>query len=135
MTTEREPVIPTGHEKAYKNFHFAPAMAAGNHIFVSGIIGRGHDGRVPEDPRAEADAIFASLAETLDAAGSGLDRILDLQSFHTDFATMVDFIAAKDAVISEPYPAWTAIGCAALIDPAARVELRAIALRGDGGAA
>lgn len=134
MTTQREPIIPAGHEATYERFHFAPAMAAGDHVFVSGIIGRDANGRVPDDPRAEADAIFAALGRTLEAAGSGFDRIVDLQSFHTDFSTILDFTAAKDAVIAEPYPAWTAIGCTALIDPAARVELRVVALRDDGGA-
>lgn len=132
MTSQREPIIPEGQEKTYERFHFAPAMAAGAHVFVSGIIGRGPDGRVPDEPRAEADAIFAALGQTLEAAGSGFDQILDLQSFHTDFSSMLDFIAAKDAVIVEPYPAWTAIGCTALIDPAATIELRVVALRTGG---
>lgn len=133
MTTQREPIVPAGHEGSYERFHFAPAMAAGDHVFVSGIIGRGTDGRVPDDPRAEAGAIFEALGQTLQAAGSGFDRIVDLMSFHTDLSTIGEFIEAKDMVIGEPYPAWTAIGCTALVDPAARVELRAVALRGDSG--
>ncbi|MBW1852913.1 MAG: RidA family protein, partial [Deltaproteobacteria bacterium] len=37
------------------------------------------------------------------------------------------FMKARDEVLSEPWPAWTAIGISELAVPGARVEIRVIA--------
>ncbi|MGF1596799.1 MAG: Rid family hydrolase [Acidimicrobiales bacterium] len=125
-----EPIIPAGSEKTYERFHFAPAMRVGDTLYCSGVIGA--DGsRVPERAEDEFTAAFTALADLLAAAGASLDDVVELTSFHVDMGTHLGaFIAAKDAVIGEPYPAWTAIGCTELAVPAARVEIRATAYLG-----
>ncbi len=127
MTT-RKPIIPPGEEITYERFHFAPAFRVGDTVHVSGVIGRGDDGKVPGEAADEFSAAFAQLAATLEAAGATLADIVDLTTFHVGMAEIGDFVAAKDAVMSEPYPAWTAIGCASLIVPGARVEVKATAV-------
>jgi len=127
MTT-RKPIIPPGEEGTYERFHFAPAFRVGDTVYVSGVIGRGDDGRVPSDAADEFRSAFAQLASTLEAAGATLADIVELTTFHVGMAEIGEFVAAKDAVISEPYPAWTAIGCASLIAPGARVEVKATAV-------
>jgi enamine deaminase RidA (YjgF/YER057c/UK114 family) len=127
--TERRPIVPPGHEDAYHRYGFAPAFVVGDTVHVSGIIGRGPDGRVPNDERDEYDAIFRSLADVLEAAGASLADVVDLVSYHVDLhASLPAFLAAKAAALREPYPAWTAIGCTALAAPGAHVELRATAV-------
>lgn len=128
MTT-REPIIPSGHEAAYERFQFAPAFRVGDTIHVSGVIGRDADGNVPEDPATEYGAVFDGLAQVLAAAGSGLADIVEMTSFHTDFPdTMGAFMKAKSAARNAPFPAWTAIGCTALAQPGALVEVKATAV-------
>ncbi|MCP3933797.1 MAG: RidA family protein [Actinomycetia bacterium] len=127
-----KPVIPEGHEKTYARFHFAPAAISGDFVFVSGIIGHGSDGRVPDDPVDEARAVFASMASTLAAAGTDLGAVVDMTSFHTDMTQIGSFIEAKDEVMGEPYSAWTAIGCTSLVDPRARIEVKVTARLGSG---
>ena len=122
-------IIPPGQERVYQSWHFAPAVRTGNTLYVSGVIGLGQDGKVPEDPAEEFTNAFAQLAGTLDAAGASLADVVELTTFHVDMSeTLGAFVAAKDAVISEPYPAWTAIGCTELAVPGGRAEVKATAV-------
>lgn len=125
----RGPIIPEGTQGSYDRFHFAPAYRVGDTIYVSGVIGVGPDGAVPIDAGDEFVAAFSQLAATLEAAGATLDDIVEMTSFHTDMpATLGGFMAARDAVLSEPWPAWSAIGCTALAIPGARAEVKATAV-------
>ena len=126
--TIRKAIIPPGQEGTYEQFHFAPAFRVGDTVYVSGVIGHGEDGRVPSEAADEFRAAFEQLASTLEEAGAMLSDIVELTTFHVGMAEIGDFIVAKDAVISEPYPAWTAIGCASLVVPRARVEIKATAV-------
>ena len=121
------PVIPEGSERTYERFHFAPAVRVGDLLYCSGVIGA--DGAsVPEDAGEEFAAAFAGLAAVVEAAGGSLDDVVEMTSFHVDMAEHLPaFMAAKDAAIGEPYPAWTAIGCTELAIPGARVEIKATA--------
>ncbi len=132
--TERGPVIPPGLEATYRRFRFAPAYRAGNTVYVSGIIGTGDDGKVPEALADECAAAFAQMVTTLEHAGSSVADIVDMTSFHTDLDdSLAPFMAARNEVIDDPYPAWTAIGCTGLALPGARVEVKVTAvLESDG---
>ena len=126
---DRRPIIPPGSEAVYERFHFAPAFQVGDTIHVSGVIGRGPDGTVPDDPAEEYAAVFEQLGTVLAAGGATLADVVDLTSFHVDLPrTLGLFMAARDAVLTAPYPAWTAIGCSALASPGARVEVKATAV-------
>ena len=125
-------IIPPGQERVYQSWHFAPAVRTGNTIYVSGVIGLGDGGKVPEDPAEEFANAFTQLAGTLAAAGASLEDVVELTSFHVNMSeTLGAFVAAKDAVISEPYPAWTAIGCTELAVPGGRAEVKATAVVAD----
>ena len=130
---EKAVVIPAGSEKTYERFHYAPAVkiseiGGGELVFCSGVVGA--DGaKVPEDPADEFGKAFESLAEVLAAAGGSLADVVEMTSYHIGMSShLVEFIAAKDAAISEPYPAWTAIGCTELAMPGARVEIKVTAV-------
>ncbi len=51
--TERRAVIPDGQQATYDRFHFAPAFRVGDTIHVSGVIGVGAGGAVPDDASDE----------------------------------------------------------------------------------
>ena len=125
---EFEVIIPAGSEASYERFHFAPATKIGNTIYCSGVIGA--DGsKVPDDAGEEFTKAFESLAEVLAAAGATMADVVEMTSFHVDMNTHLRaFMAAKDAAVAEPYPAWTAIGCTELAMPGARVEIKAVAV-------
>lgn len=128
-TSERGPIIPEGTQQTYDRFHFAPAYRVGDTIYVSGVIGTGPDGRAPDDMAEEFTNAFATLGATLTAAGASMSDIVEMTSFHVDMdATLGAFMAARDAVLAEPWPAWTAIGCTGLAIPGARAEVKATAV-------
>lgn len=121
--TERGPVIPEGSEKTYANFHFAPAYRVGDTLYVSGVIGSG------ESLEDEFSNAFESLASVLDAAGYSLADVVEMTSFHVNMSeTLGAFMAARDAAMSEPWPAWTAIGCTELAIPSGRAEVKVTAV-------
>ncbi len=127
--SDRHPVIPEGSQGNYDNFHFAPAFRVGNTVYVSGVIGTGADGSVPDAVDDELANAFSALQTNLEAAGASMADVVDMTSFHTDMPdSLGKFMKAKDAVLGEPYPAWTAIGCTALAIPGARVEVKATAV-------
>jgi enamine deaminase RidA (YjgF/YER057c/UK114 family) len=125
----RHPVVPPGQEASDERFRFAPAFRVGDTICVSGVIGRGDDGALPEKAADEFKLAFSRLAATLEAVGASIGDIVELASYHDDMATTLkDFVAAKDGVVEAPYPTWAAVGCTALADPGARAEVKATAV-------
>jgi enamine deaminase RidA (YjgF/YER057c/UK114 family) len=53
-----------------------------------------------------------------------------MTTFHVDLmANLRAFVQAKDEVVGEPYPAWTAIGVSELAMPGGLVEVRVTARR------
>ena len=124
--TERGPVVPEGSQTSYDRFHFAPAYRVGDTLYVSGVIGTGES---LEDEFADA---FASLADVLAAAGYSLADVVEMTSFHVDMSdTLGAFMKARDAAMTAPWPAWTAIGCTELAIPAGRAEVKVTAVKQD----
>lgn len=131
---DRGPIIPEGGEATYERFRFAPAFRVGDTVYVSGVIGTAPDGAVPASTDDEYANVFAGLSAVLQAAGSSLADVVDMTSFHVDMPTSLGrFMKAKSEAMSEPHPAWTAIGCTALAVQGATVEVKATAVLGDRG--
>ena len=122
--TERGPVIPEGSETSYDRFHFAPAYRVGDTLYVSGVIGNG------ESLEDEFSSAFASLNSVLEAAGYSMADVVEMTSFHVDMSdTLRAFMKARDEAMSEPWPAWTAIGCTELAIPGGRAEVKVTAVK------
>jgi enamine deaminase RidA (YjgF/YER057c/UK114 family) len=122
-----EPVIPASGQASYDSFHFAPGVKAGNLLLCSGQIGVGPDGACPDDAEDEFTLAFEKVGEILKEAGVGFEDIVEMTSFHTSMKALGKFMKVKDRFVSEPYPAWTAIGCTELAVPGALVEVKVIA--------
>jgi enamine deaminase RidA (YjgF/YER057c/UK114 family) len=126
-TSKIRVIVPKGMEASYERLHFAPAVRDGRRLFCSGQIGSLEDGSLPADPEAQFTRAFENVAAVLSEGGSSLDDLIELTTFHVGFDTHIrTFAAVKDRFVSEPYPAWTAIGVSALAF-GALVEIRAVA--------
>ena len=127
--TERLPVIPPGSEFQYEKLHFAPALRVGDTLHVSGVIGTNPDGSCSDDPATQFKQAFEGLAAVMEAAGGTLADIVEMTTFHVGLqANMRTFIQVmKQHIVSEPWPAWTAIGITELAIPGGMVEIRATA--------
>ena len=117
---------PTG--ALYEHYHFAQAVRAGELLLCSGQLGTTADGSVPDEFLDEARNAWAAVGAVLEAAGLGPEAIVEYTSYHVGLRdTLPDFMTARDEVLAEPWPAWTAIGVTELAVAGARVEIRVTA--------
>jgi enamine deaminase RidA (YjgF/YER057c/UK114 family) len=127
-------VIPPRFDRAYDDYHYAPAVRVGDTVIVSGIpAGPG------EDYDTRIRAMFRRLKMTLEAAGATLDDVVEINTFHREpkdtpafEAEFQRFLAIHKEYFPTGYPAWTAVGTTALLAEAAPVEMRAVAVVGAG---
>jgi enamine deaminase RidA (YjgF/YER057c/UK114 family) len=121
-------VVPESGKAAYKHFHFSQAVKSGGLLVCSGQIGTNPDHSVPESAEDEFRNAWQSVEEVLKEAGLGFEDIIEYTSYHVNLGkNMKAFMKVRDEVLSEPWPAWTAIGISELFIPGARVEIRVIA--------
>ena len=108
---------------------YSQAVKTGNMVFVSGQIpidpATGHF--VSEDVAGQTDQVFKNLQAVLEAAGSGLDKVIKTTVFLAD---MNDFAAMNEVYgryFTADYPARATVQ-AARLPRDARVEIECIAL-------
>ena len=71
---------------------------------------------------------WKKIGELLAEAGAGYGDIVECTTYHVNFHDHIGvFSAIRDEYLSEPWPAWTAIGITELLVPGARVEIRVTA--------
>jgi enamine deaminase RidA (YjgF/YER057c/UK114 family) len=125
-------VVPSEMADAVKNLPFSPAHRCGDLLFVSGQVGRDMEsGEVLADPEEQYRQAFENLGLILRNEGATFSDVVELVTFHVGFADIRRFVEVQKAYITaEPYPAWTAVGVAALMDPGLVVEIRCTAMPG-----
>jgi enamine deaminase RidA (YjgF/YER057c/UK114 family) len=127
-------IVPAGEDRAYDEWHYAPALRTGNLIIVSGIpAARG------DTYEAKVRHMFERLKRTLAAAGADLSDVVELTTFHAnarDTETFqkefAEFSRIHHEYFPSGYPAWTAVGTTALLAAGAALEMRVVAVAGAG---
>ncbi len=115
-----------------EQWHLSPILDTGAFVFFSGMTGVRADGSLASDPEEQIRDTFAFLAANLEAAGLSFDHVVEMTSYHVGLREhLAAFIKVKDAYVSAPYPAWTAIGVSELITEGTIIEVRIIAQRPD----
>jgi 2-iminobutanoate/2-iminopropanoate deaminase len=112
---------------------YSQAIRAGGLVFTAGQLGLDPASGefVSDDVAGQAEQALRNLGAILEAAGSGLDRLVKVTLF---LAEIGDWPAVNEVyarVVPEPYPARSAFAVKDL-PKAARVEIEAIATV-DGG--
>ena len=101
-------------------------------VYTAGQVGADPStGALLDGVAAQAEQALRNLAAVLDAAGTGLERVVKSTVFLVD---MGDFAAVNEVYarhFTSPYPARSTIAVAAL-PKGAQVEIELIALPGDG---
>ncbi|MBW2490650.1 MAG: RidA family protein [Deltaproteobacteria bacterium] len=126
--TAKTLLIPLGFESAYENIQYSAAVKLGNILFVSGVAG-GEVGETLEDKVRKA---FLTIKRILEYAGSGLDDVVEIVTYHRNMADFYRFNAIKLEFFKSNYPAWTAVGTTGLVNPDAEVEIKVTAVIGSG---
>jgi 2-iminobutanoate/2-iminopropanoate deaminase len=112
---------------------YSQAIRAGELVFTAGQLGldAASGEIVSDDVAGQAERALQNLAAILDAAGSGLDRLVKVTVYLADIG---DWPAVNDVygrIVPEPYPARSAFAVKDL-PKGARVEIEAVATVGAG---
>ena len=112
---------------------YSQAIRAGDLVFTAGQLGidPASGALVGDDVGAQADRALTNLGAILEAAGSGMDRLVKVTVFLGEIA---DWPAVNEVYvrhIPEPFPARSAFAVRAL-PLGARVEIEAVAVVGAG---
>lgn len=108
---------------------YSQAMACGNLVFASGQLPMDPATKtMPGDIREQAAISLGNLRSILEAAGSGMDKVLKTTVYLADIS---DFAAVNEVYatyFSAPYPARSCFAVKEL-PLGARVEIEAVAAR------
>jgi enamine deaminase RidA (YjgF/YER057c/UK114 family) len=120
----------SGHSPYEPIVGFSRAVVAGDRVLVAGTAPIPPDGAPPpESAYAQAQLCLRIVGETLERAGSGLDRVVRTRIYLTDPSHFDDVARAHGEVFRDVRPASTMV-VAALLDPAWKVEIEAEAVTG-----
>jgi 2-iminobutanoate/2-iminopropanoate deaminase len=108
---------------------YSQAIEAGGFVFVSGQLGLrpDHAEMVGETIQEQTEQVFANLAAILEAAGSGLERLVKTTVYLTDLGDFAGMNEVYAAHVGKRPPARATIEVSAL-PSGAKVEIEAIAL-------
>jgi 2-iminobutanoate/2-iminopropanoate deaminase len=130
MTTMREAISTDAAPAAAGPY--SQAIRAGDLVFTAGQLGIDPaTGELDDDVQVQAARALANVGAILDAAGSGMDRIVKATVFLADIADWpaVNEVYARD--VPEPFPARSAVAVRDL-PKGARVEIEVVAVVGRG---
>jgi enamine deaminase RidA (YjgF/YER057c/UK114 family) len=127
----RDAIITPDWQPFYAATGIPAAVLAGSTVRLTGHTGTRPDGSFPDDPAEQVRQTFVNVAATLAAAGCTWADVEEITSFHVGLSTQGELVLRVAAeFLSQPYPAWSAVGVSELFEPEAVVELRVVATRG-----
>jgi 2-iminobutanoate/2-iminopropanoate deaminase len=114
----------------YEPFRLSQGFRVGELLFVSGQAAIDPHGELVGvgDFDAQAEQVFRNLERVLDAAGSGLDRIVKVTIFLTDMGNFPKIVELRGRWFTDPYPADTIVEVSSLALPELEIEIEAIAV-------
>jgi 2-iminobutanoate/2-iminopropanoate deaminase len=106
---------------------YSQAITAGGLVFTAGQVGLDGDGNLSGDVAAQTHRTFDNLTAILEAAGTGLDRVVKTTVFMSDLGEFGAMNAVYAERMPSPFPARSTVQVAKL--PAdAKVEIEVVAL-------
>ena len=123
-------IVPAGSEGFVAALKTSPGIASGDHVFLTGMTGSLPDGSMPDTLDAQFRNAFDKIAAVLEADGLAFSNVVEMTTYHIGLKAHFDlFCAVREAYLTPPYPAWTAVEVAGLRREGAVVEIRVIAAR------
>jgi len=116
----------------YEPFKLSQAFRVGDLVIVSGQAAIDQDGHIVGvgDFDAQAEQVFRNLTRVLEAAGSGLDRVVKVTIYLTDMGNFPKIVELRGKWFTAPYPADTIVEVSSLALPGLEIEIEAIAVAG-----
>jgi enamine deaminase RidA (YjgF/YER057c/UK114 family) len=111
---------------------YSQSVRVGNLLWCAGELGIGPDGNPAVTTEEQARLAFQNLSRVLAEAGSGLEDVVELVTYHVSMDDLSTVAAAKAEFIPQNFPAWTAVGVTALASRELLVEVKAAAVIASG---
>ena len=119
---------PTSIRAPFAQYSHGMEVEAGSRlVFCSGQLGVGPDDYVPDEAGAQSEICFSNIAAILAEAEMSLADVININAFVTDRAYMADYMAVRDRLFSEPYPASTLMIVSGFTREIFKVEVQVIA--------
>jgi 2-iminobutanoate/2-iminopropanoate deaminase len=108
--------------------HYADAVAAGDTLYISGVVPVDADGNVVgEDVVAQTRQVFANMRVVLAAAGAQPSDVVKVTVYLLDVDDRPLINPVRQEFFGDTRPASTLVEVSRLAVPGARVEIEAIA--------
>ena len=132
MTSPHRVVNPAGLAPP-RGYSHAVVAEGGRTVHLAGQVAQDEQGRIRGDSLAEQfDTAAGNVIRALTAAGGAAEHIVSMTVYVTDTAAYREARPALRDVwrshFGEHYPAMAVIGIVSLVDPAALVEIVAVAV-------
>ena len=112
----------------FGRYHHAVALEAPRRLVViAGQLGIHPDGTIPESVEAQTGLILTAIEACLAEAGLTRADLLRLTTYITEAEHRLPYMRVRDAWVADPPPASTLVVVKALVLPACKVEIEAIA--------
>ena len=123
----KKQVFTDGAPAPFQGAPYSQAIRTNGFVFVSGQVGlRPGETELPGGIAAQTEQVFANLHAILEAAGSGLDRLVKTTVFLQDLDDFQGMNAVYAKHVGDRPPARSTVEVARL-PSGARVEIEAIA--------
>ena len=111
----------------------SPFYKAGDLIFVSGQVGTGSDGTIPEDFASQTHNTLSNLKNVIESAGSEIGKTVKINAYLVDLSNFTEFNDIYVEFFGEHKPARTTLGVKELPsfegDPLIHIEIDAFVAR------
>lgn len=122
---DHQSFVPERMAQGAASFRYSPAFRVGDVVYVAGHVGWDENGELPQSAADQARRTFENLAETLREAGVGWNEVFEMTTYHVGLQQQFAEFAKirEEYIVSEPYPAWTALGVQELARPGLLLEI------------
>ena len=119
---------PTQIHPPFAPYSHGMVVPAGQRlVFCSGQLGIAADKTLPADCEGQARICFENIAAILAEAGMGLANIIRINAYVTGREHLAPYMAVRNTLFAEPYPASTLMLVTGFARPEFVVEIEAIA--------
>lgn len=110
--------------------HYCHVVRAGDHVWLSGMVGMTADGEVPDDTVEQFRIAMQTIDNCLRQAGGRPDQIVKVQVFLTDISERGAINPIRQEYFGDHRPASTLLEISGFVDPRLKVEIEAVAYLG-----
>lgn len=123
-----KPFSPSSiHPPSSSYSHAVDVPAGARFVFCSGQVGIRPDGTIPPDCAGQTEVCFDNIRAILAEAGMGLENVVRVNAFVAGREHLQPYVAVRNAVLKEPFPASTLVIVSGFARPEFVVEVEVTA--------